>query len=752
MRPGFATVASACVTALLLTGCSSDAAKQRHFANGTRYLEEGRPADAVIELRGAVEGDELWGEARYKLAEAYDANGEAENAFREYIRAADLLPENTEAQLKAATYLLLVGQYEDARTRVQRVVEREPANVEAQIILGNALAGLKDLEGAVAQINEAIALEPGRSESYTNLAIVRVEQGEREQAQQAFQKAVEADPKSVAALLALANFQWSVGQSAAAEQSLRRAYDIDAANILTNRALAAFYIAAGRPADAEQHLVFAATHTDGVTQALALADYYIAQSRPDDARRVLQPLTTRAGAAAAAEIRLATLIYDEGRTGEAHTALDALIAREPGNGPALLLKARWLLAEGRLEPALARARAAVTAAPRLAMAHYVRGLAEAASHRPSEAIKSFSEVLRLNSRATIAQVQLSRLHLSRNSVDSAVIFAEQALRNAPDSLDARLALVRAWIARDDFSLAESELAALKRQAPAVAAVHALDGSLAMIRGNHAAARSAFDRALQLDASSVEALTGLTTLDMVQGRVAAARARVEAVMNAGVENADVLFLAGKVFVAAGDSEPAARVLRRNIELDPLNLDTYALLARVYADRGALDSARAEFDRLVEQEPRNIAARQMAALIAHVQGNLEAAESRYLEILKIEPRAALAGNNLAAIYAERGENLDLAQRLAETAADQFPMHPEVQDTLGFIYYQRHALAPAIRRFERSIAADPRNAMYHYHLGLAYTKNGEPDRARRALEQALALNPQLTDARQALASLQE
>jgi Tfp pilus assembly protein PilF len=45
-----------------------------------------------------------------------------------------------------------------------------------------------------------------------------------------------------------------------------------------------------------------------------------------------------------------------------------------------------------------------------------------------------------------------------------------------------------------------------------------------------------------------------------------------------------------------------------------------------------------------------------------------------------------------------------------------------------------------------------MYHYHLGLAYTKNGEPERARGALQTALALNPKLTDAQQALASLHD
>jgi Flp pilus assembly protein TadD len=78
--------------------------------------------------------------------------------------------------------------------------------------------------------------------------------------------------------------------------------------------------------------------------------------------------------------------------------------------------------------------------------------------------------------------------------------------------------------------------------------------------------------------------------------------------------------------------------------------------------------------------------------------------------------------------------------------------VQDTLGWIYYQQHALGQAIRRFEQSVAGDPKNPIYHYHLGLAHSKNGEIDRARRSLQTALKLNPALTDAQQALASLQD
>jgi Flp pilus assembly protein TadD len=49
------------------------------------------------------------------------------------------------------------------------------------------------------------------------------------------------------------------------------------------------------------------------------------------------------------------------------------------------------------------------------------------------------------------------------------------------------------------------------------------------------------------------------------------------------------------------------------------------------------------------------------------------------------------------------------------------------------------------------DPQNPVYHYHLGLALSKNGEPERARRALQTAVKLNPRFADAQQALATLQ-
>ena len=48
------------------------------------------------------------------------------NASAEYVRAADLLPDDRTAQLAAAKALLATGQFEDARTRAERIVQRHP--------------------------------------------------------------------------------------------------------------------------------------------------------------------------------------------------------------------------------------------------------------------------------------------------------------------------------------------------------------------------------------------------------------------------------------------------------------------------------------------------------------------------------------------------------------------------------------------------------------------------------------------------
>src|SRR5262245_61290242 len=63
---------------------------------GTEYLQSGKYAEASVELRRALQIDPRLGEARLKLGDAYANSNQPANALREYVRAADLLPDRAE--------------------------------------------------------------------------------------------------------------------------------------------------------------------------------------------------------------------------------------------------------------------------------------------------------------------------------------------------------------------------------------------------------------------------------------------------------------------------------------------------------------------------------------------------------------------------------------------------------------------------------------------------------------------------------
>ena len=148
---------------------SPEAAKQRHFQKGNAYVAQKQYAEAILEYRNALKIDTKFGEARFKLAEAYAANNDMRNAYGEYIRAADLSPDNEDAQIKTGNLMLVAGRFADARLRARVVLERNPKSLPGLMLLGNALAGLRDLENAVAVTERAIQVAPERSGTYTNL-------------------------------------------------------------------------------------------------------------------------------------------------------------------------------------------------------------------------------------------------------------------------------------------------------------------------------------------------------------------------------------------------------------------------------------------------------------------------------------------------------------------------------------------------------------------------------------------------------
>jgi tetratricopeptide (TPR) repeat protein len=743
-------VAAAAVMVLAAVGCSNPAAeKQRYLESGNRFFEQKKYQEAVVEYRNALQADEMFGEARFKLAAAYAELGDARNAYRQYIRAADLLPDNLDAQMKAATMLWLAGQFDDARTRVQKVLERDPRHVEAHVLLGSIRAGMRDMDGAVTQVEEAIQLDPSRGVSYSSLGALRLAQGDRDAARVAFERAVEIAPQSIDARMALAMFQLQTGDAASAEKTLQAALALNPQHALANRTMALLYLASNRAPEAEKFLKAFVDGSRSDRAHFALADYYAAVRRFDDARGVLRPLSEKEITAAEAEVRLARIDY-VGDRAAAHRRLDALLAKKPEYGEALLTKARWLLAEGTPAAALPHAQGAVKATPTSAAAHYTLGLVHSAMHDSASATTAFNEVLRLNPRAAAAQLHLSRLQLAQGALTETVQLAESALKNAPGSTEARMTLASGLIAQRDFTRADPLVTALLKEYPNLAGAHALDGMRHLAKRNLAGARSAYERAAKLDPRSYPALAGLTALDLLQKNNDSARQRVDARLAESPQDVRLLLLASRVYLTTGDIPTAERTLRRVVELAPADTRAYAMLGSLYLSQQRLVEARAEYDRLALKDPKGVAVRTVAAMLSHSTNELEDAKRRYREILELDGNAAVAANNLAWILSEEGRDLDEALRLAERAAAAAPNRPEIHDTVGWIYYRKELPLMAVPRFEKSVSQEPDNALYRYHLALAHAKSGNAAQAKESVAVALKLDPNHREARELQASL--
>lgn len=227
-----------------------------------------------------------------------------------------------------------------------------------------------------------------------------------------------------------------------------------------------------------------------------------------------------------------------------------------------------------------------------------------------------------------------------------------------------------------------------------------------------------------------------------------------------DDAQLLAMLGEAATQAGETKRALEYLQRAVATNPNDEALRTRLAQLYLARGDLDAALHAYAANTEPAKREpLAARLFASyrdsgrggidkmlrrwLAAHPddtqsrlvlatwyqdQGDNDASAEHYRLVLKDAPNEPVALNNLAWIYAERGD--ENALPLAERAYALRPRDGGINDTLGWIYIQYGEIRRGLELLRRADRLLPGNPEIQYHIAVALARSGDAADARARL----------------------
>jgi cellulose synthase operon protein C len=244
---------------------------------------------------------------------------------------------------------------------------------------------------------------------------------------------------------------------------------------------------------------------------------------------------------------------------------------------------------------------------------------------------------------------------------------------------------------------------------------------------------------------MEALVGIVSILDGQRRTAEAIDRVEQQLTKTPDNDRAYLLLAGLQTAGKDLAGAESSLRNAIRMNPHNVDAWILLSKVQMARGDQNSAIATAYQLVSSSPQDVHSYFFAGTMEELVGRMQKAEELYRQALQIEPNYAPAANNLAYLMVQRGEDLDSALSLAQIARQKMPDSASAADTLAWVYYHKGLYGYAADLLREALQRSPRNATYHYHLGMVYENQNKKPAAKTQMELALQIDPNYKDALQ-------
>lgn len=784
---------------MMLGGCRDDVSRlSLHLTRADDYFEQERFAEAAIEYQNSLQIEPNDSETHYRLAQTYYELKKPAKYFWELRETVRLDPSNTEAVIAFSRIAILAKEADEALRSLDALLALQldansqavggglgHDNTQARLVRGQALEALGRHDEANQTYQRAVAGAPEDQAALHALARSETRAQRKAKARSAWERLVEVHPSfQNYTLMARAAPQLVEEPESIAplrEQLLRHALEIaesddrprayeQLANLLVvNRRVPEAFALLEKGANAEDQpveIIYILARLHRAEGNLERADQLLeeaAEARPEEPRvhRVVAGYRARLGDLEGAltsldraavlepndiltKIQRAEILMElgfrqqrENDVAQAHVILTEILEIHPRNPFALVADAKYQINRKHPEQALLQLKTSLEVKPDWAEAHYLQGVAFASLKDFLKARAELGRALELDSNLLGAKAALVDTHFQLGEWRYCIGRGREYLRAVPTNNKVRLQIAESMVR---LGLPEAAIAELQRipEAARDEEVRFALGRIALSRGDLNRARSGFEAAAQASPHHPEILEALVAVDQLEDRIDDSKARIAAALEVKPENPQLYRLRGVLSFNDGQIDEAEADFKRAIELDPQDLQGYERLARFYARIGQLERTAEVYESAIAVVPE-------ASGIHHALGTLresldqpERAIPSYELAIRYQSNNVEAMNNLAYLYADRGEQLGRALDLAREARALLPDNPSIADTLGWVLHKRGLSTSAVGYLQEAATnTDPNAAtiaMIRYHLAEALAAAGEPVAALESVEQSL------------------
>lgn len=195
-----------------------------------------------------------------------------------------------------------------------------------------------------------------------------------------------------------------------------------------------------------------------------------------------------------------------------------------------------------------------------------------------------------------------------------------------------------------------------------------------------------------------------------------------------------------YIKKNDIPKAIEELNHAVKLDPGAVEPHAILALVYYSLDKSDMAEAEYETALKNasvlQPENINIYKGLGLMYVKQKKYKDAEKTYKLILDLSANDAEAHFYLGDVYYETNEK-KLAEKDLKRAIELKPDYHEALNFLGYLYVDENRnLTEAEGLIKKALELSPDNSAYIDSLGWLYFKKGKFKEAVKELEKAILM----------------